>query len=307
MTRADLTLASDDSADDSFTSAPSRSFSSRCHSRVRSCTSWSRVRVRSRSTRIFCRGHERGAQQAHLGQPGQPLGVQPVGLGQAGQLPGVGGVHQLHVQPGRLQHVEPDPPVVRRGFHRHELHPVREQPRRQRQDRGHGRGDLLGPRHPPPAVAGGRQPRAHVRLPLRHVDAGDPLIAQLVLLVLHQLRANLLLSSSSGGPPPHRLPSSEQVTRRAARGPAAKLARKPRILTVVLKATEGDPQGQVPAPGLITGSHPTERPASRAARAHPAATPASPAATPATERRRPQPAAHPQPRAKFSRQRDHHR
>jgi hypothetical protein len=30
MTRADLTLASDDSADDSFTSAPSSSFSSRC-------------------------------------------------------------------------------------------------------------------------------------------------------------------------------------------------------------------------------------------------------------------------------------
>jgi hypothetical protein len=51
------------------------------------------------------RGHERGAQQAHLGQPGDPLRVQPVGLGPAGQLPGVGGVHQLDAQPCGLQHV----------------------------------------------------------------------------------------------------------------------------------------------------------------------------------------------------------
>jgi hypothetical protein len=33
-------------------------------------------------------------------------------------------------------------------------------------------------------------------------------------------------------------------------------AQRPRILTVVLKATRGDPQVKVPAPGFCTGSHP---------------------------------------------------
>ena len=36
------------------------------------------------------RRHERGPQQAHLGQPGQPLRVELVGLRPPGQLPGVG-------------------------------------------------------------------------------------------------------------------------------------------------------------------------------------------------------------------------
>ena len=58
--------------------------------------------------------HEGRAQQAHLGQPGQPLRVQPVGLRPAGQVPGLGRVDQLHPQPARLQHEEPDPPVVAR-------------------------------------------------------------------------------------------------------------------------------------------------------------------------------------------------
>ena len=41
------------------------------------------------------------------------------------------------------------------------------------------------------------------------------------------------------------------------------------MLTVVLKATRGDPQVKVPAPGLETGSHPKKQSASRAARADP--------------------------------------
>ncbi len=41
--------------------APSRSFSRRCHSRVRSRTSWSRVRVRSRRARADERGLILGA------------------------------------------------------------------------------------------------------------------------------------------------------------------------------------------------------------------------------------------------------
>ena len=56
--------------------------------------------------------HEAGPQQPVLGQPGQPHRVQLVGLRPAGQLPGRAGRYQLHVQPGRLQQVEPDPPVI---------------------------------------------------------------------------------------------------------------------------------------------------------------------------------------------------
>ena len=46
--------------EDSLIRAPSRSFSSRCHSRVRSRTSCSRVRVRSRSARISGGGTKLG-------------------------------------------------------------------------------------------------------------------------------------------------------------------------------------------------------------------------------------------------------
>ena len=52
MSRAVLVLDMECTAEDSLTSAPSSSFSSRCHSLVRSRTSISLVRVRSRSARI---------------------------------------------------------------------------------------------------------------------------------------------------------------------------------------------------------------------------------------------------------------
>ena len=60
MTRAVFTLASECTTDDSLTRAPSSSFSSRCHSRVRSRTSCSLVRVRSRSARISGGGTKLG-------------------------------------------------------------------------------------------------------------------------------------------------------------------------------------------------------------------------------------------------------
>jgi len=55
--------------------------------------------------------HERGAQQPQLGQPGQPHRVYFVRFGPAGQVLGLGRADQLHRQPARLQHEEPDPPV----------------------------------------------------------------------------------------------------------------------------------------------------------------------------------------------------
>jgi hypothetical protein len=58
------------------------------------------------------RRHERGPQQAHLGEPSDRLRVLLAGLRPPGQLPRMPRVHQLHVQPGRLQHVVPDPPVI---------------------------------------------------------------------------------------------------------------------------------------------------------------------------------------------------
>lgn len=58
------------------------------------------------------RGNERGPQQAHLRQPGQPLGIEPAGLRPTGELAGVPGVDQADLQAGGLQQVEPQPPVV---------------------------------------------------------------------------------------------------------------------------------------------------------------------------------------------------
>jgi hypothetical protein len=60
MTRAVLVLASECTTGDSLTRAPSRSFSSRCHCRVRSRTTCSRARVRSRSARISGGGTNEG-------------------------------------------------------------------------------------------------------------------------------------------------------------------------------------------------------------------------------------------------------
>ncbi len=131
------------------------------------------------------------AQQAHLGQPGQPLGIEPVGLRPAGQLPGMAGVHQLHGQPGGLQQVVPHAPVVTGRFHDDQLHAVREEPPCQcHHVRGPGR-DLLYPRGPPPAVTSGRQPGAHVGLRFRDVDPGNPLVPEMIVLVLDELRGDL--------------------------------------------------------------------------------------------------------------------
>ena len=137
------------------------------------------------------RRHEAGPQQAHLGQPGDPLRVQPVGLGPPGQLPGVRRVDQLDGQPRGLQQVVPDPPVIGRRLHDRQLNPVGQQPPGQRQDLPRCRGDFFQPRRPAAAVAGRGQPGAHVRLRLRDIDPRHPLVAELIVLVLHQLRGNL--------------------------------------------------------------------------------------------------------------------
>ena len=150
-----------------------------------------------------------------------------------------------------------------------------------------------------PPSRGRRQPGAHVRLRLRDVDPRDPLVAELVVLVLHQLRGNLPRPRV-----PHRgLLSLNRVTQAGCPGTpvswlsAANTDRR-------AQGNKRRPSGQVPAPGFATGSHPTRDPASRAARPHPAPHPPppqpdiSPAAAPSPGRRRPA-----APR-KFSRQRD---
>ena len=47
------------------------------------------------------------------------------------------------------------------------------------------RGDFFQPRRAAAAVAGRGQAGAHVRLRLRDVDPGDPLVAELIILVFH--------------------------------------------------------------------------------------------------------------------------
>jgi hypothetical protein len=101
-----------------------------------------------------------------------------------------------------------------------------------------------------------------------------------------------------------------RLTGRAARGPGH-LARKPRILTVVLdRRQEATLKVKVPAPGLETGSHPKVarrhgQPAPIVAAApSPRRTISAQGANRATERQRPAPGNHPQPRAEYSGQRD---
>src|ERR1700761_4185282 len=115
--------------------------------------------------------------------------------------------------------------------------------------------------------ATGGHPYPHDRRVLCHVDPRDDLIAQLVVLVLHHLRAHPSLLLLPRG---HRasLSWTSGIARRAARGPGQQ-AHASRSLTSALTAAESDPQGQVPAPGCKTGSDPTNLPASRAARHHP--------------------------------------
>jgi len=55
----------------------------------------------------------------------------------------------------------------------------------QREDLPRCRGDFFQPRRAAAAVAGRGQAGAHVRLRLRDVDPGDPLVAELIVLVFH--------------------------------------------------------------------------------------------------------------------------
>ena len=127
------------------------------------------------------RRHERGPQHPPLGQLGQPDGVQLVGLRPARDVLHVPGVDQLHVQTGRLQQVEPDPPVVRRGLHGDLLHPGINQLGRQIAHRPAGRRDLPHPAGPAPGRA--RHPGAHHPRRLRHIDRADPLDQPFMILI----------------------------------------------------------------------------------------------------------------------------
>jgi hypothetical protein len=108
-------------------------------------------------------------------------------------------------------------------------------------------------------------------------QALDDLIAQLVILIFHHLRAHPLLLLLPRG---HRasclLP---RVVTGGLPGDPGQQAHASRSLTSALTAAESDPQGQVPASGCKTGSDPTNLPASQAARHHPTP-PAGPHGTP---------------------------
>src|SRR5580704_4404029 len=115
----------------------------------------------------------------------------------------------------------------------------------------------------------------------------------------------------------------QPVTRRAARGPRSSGSEAANTDRRARKATRGDPQVKVPAPGLLTGSYPKDarrhgQPAPIVAAPPAPHRPNSPGGTAraeqpgrpsraahrATERQRPAPAGNPQPPAQFSGQRD---
>ena len=153
--RAVFVFASECTTDDSLTRAPSSSFSSRCHSRVRSRTSWRRARVRSRSARISGGGTNDGRSRPISASRASHWASSRSVFGRPASCRACAGVHQLDVQPGGLQQVEPDPPVVRGGLHDHELDAVGEQPGGQRQD-------LAAPSRGPSST---REPAARPRAP----------------------------------------------------------------------------------------------------------------------------------------------
>ena len=122
--------------------------------------------------------------------------------------------------------------------------PCRLQLGRELGDRRDRRRHRLQVRRPvlPPRHRG--HPDAHDRGVLRHVDPRDDLIAQLVVLVLHHLRAHPSLLLLPRG---HRasLSLTSGNARRAARGPGQQ-AHASRSLTSALTAAESDPRGSGP-------------------------------------------------------------
>jgi hypothetical protein len=171
------------------------------------------------------RRHETGPQQPLLGQPGQPHRVQLAGLGPPGQLLNLAGGHQLHIQPGRLQHVKPDPPVIAGRLQGHLLHARVRQRGAERTDRGH-RG-----RHRPHGglpAAGPRPvrlPQAHHAIFPGHIHRGDRLENPLVFLIIDNLRHT------------HRCLLSLSRWVNPAGCPGAPVRANAGILTVVLEAT----------------------------------------------------------------------
>ena len=187
MSRTDM-VSSVLATAETLISASSSSFSSRCQYRVRS-----RVRSHAQPGVVaqlpdLGRRHEAGPQHAPLGQLGQPDSVQLVGLRPARRVLDVAGVDQLHVQAGRLQQVEPDPPVVRRRFQGDLLDPLARQVLAEFQDRVRGGVHVPHPGPPLPGPGTDAAPGCTPSpTPWPH-RSRDPLQDLLVLLVLDLLR-----------------------------------------------------------------------------------------------------------------------
>ena len=184
-----------------------------------------------------CRRHERRPQQPLLGQLGQPDSVEFVRFRPAWHVLHVAGVDQLHVEPGRLQQVVPDPPVVRRGLDGDLLDTRLDQLLGQLADRTGARGHVPHPAEPAACLAG--EAHAHLARSLGHIDRRDPLDHQLVLGV-----GNLLSNRINRIPLPTRLrfqfACPPTVSTFQADRPGASV-KGTEILTGVLEATMRDP------------------------------------------------------------------
>ena len=229
------------------------------------------------------RRHERGPQQPHLSQPGQPHRVQLVRFGPPGQVLRLGRVHQLHRQPARLQHEKPYPPVIGSTFQRYDLDAVVLQLAAQLADGAHPRLDR--PHHAAPGTGTGRVRGAgahHARV-LRHVNRRHPLMHPLVLLVIDNLRFRLAHRS-------HLLCLTCGITAGCPGVPVG--GHQARNTDRRAQGNSARPSGQDPSARLIDGFASQGAPASRAARTKPSHPHARTAAqTPAETRQRPPPPA----------------
>ena len=122
--------------DVSLICASSRSFSSRCFSRVWSRTSAAPVAGEVPQPPDRLGVHQAGPAHAPLGDLGQPHRVEFVGLRPAGDVLDMPALSSQHSKPCGLQQVEHRFPVAGGRLHRHQFHLLAAQPVRQPQQPG---------------------------------------------------------------------------------------------------------------------------------------------------------------------------
>ena len=255
IARAVLVRASDETALDSLARAPSRSFSSRA-TPGSGPGQRSRVRVRSRSARICRRRHDRGrsspisasraihcaSSRSVFGRPASCRACDGLASCTSARRPPAGSTRSASSPTS-----PPSPPA----------RPGGQQPRRHAQIARRGRRDASRPRPAAAAVAGRRQPPAHVAPSPSRRRSRRLSRAGAGILVLDHLRGDLPRPRVA-----HPGPQREPVERRAARGPRScrlgprsrPTCSRPQKATLGSRSRPATRRARVPRNIVLTGS-----------------------------------------------------